>query len=266
MFNIYYLNYEKAYEIAMLIDNKILDKITKENGWKIDGEGSGNIDSSGLNNIPIVGQHIPKLSFDAAINGNKSSKVIDTVNVISTKSTILKTIYDKAKTKEGLSKLKVGSLLKLKDVKLDNINYDDILAIKTLESGILNKVVVEGLGEVNFTSVMNAFFKDSAYMLLGENGKQENLLLKIPMQAENELESQYNIADIELGQVTIVGIYRGKFIYDKLKDKLTKLSISKMNDNAYEQDVEIETDGDKNRSIEEAHYIDVIAIVQDIEL
>ena len=30
MFNIYYINYAKAYEIAMLLDNKILEQITKE--------------------------------------------------------------------------------------------------------------------------------------------------------------------------------------------------------------------------------------------
>lgn len=30
MFNIYYINYAKAYEIAMLIDNKILESKTKE--------------------------------------------------------------------------------------------------------------------------------------------------------------------------------------------------------------------------------------------
>ena len=30
MFNIYYINYAKAYEIAMLLDNKIIEEITKE--------------------------------------------------------------------------------------------------------------------------------------------------------------------------------------------------------------------------------------------
>ena len=30
MFNIYYINYAKAYEIAMLLDNKILEQIKKE--------------------------------------------------------------------------------------------------------------------------------------------------------------------------------------------------------------------------------------------
>lgn len=32
MFNIYYINYAKAYEIAMLLDNKITEEITK---WKL---------------------------------------------------------------------------------------------------------------------------------------------------------------------------------------------------------------------------------------
>ena len=30
MFNLYYINYAKAYEIAMLLDNRILEQKTKE--------------------------------------------------------------------------------------------------------------------------------------------------------------------------------------------------------------------------------------------
>ena len=37
MFNIYYINYAKAYEIAMLIDNKILESKMKEKDSSVDG-------------------------------------------------------------------------------------------------------------------------------------------------------------------------------------------------------------------------------------
>ena len=35
MFNIYYINYAKAFEISMLIDNKMLEMITKTKEGRI---------------------------------------------------------------------------------------------------------------------------------------------------------------------------------------------------------------------------------------
>ena len=45
MFNIYYLNYAKAYEIAMLLDNKILDQITKEHNSEGNVNGNGELNA-----------------------------------------------------------------------------------------------------------------------------------------------------------------------------------------------------------------------------
>ena len=42
MFNIYYINYEKAYQIAMLIDNKIIETKQKEKEGKFNTTGNGN--------------------------------------------------------------------------------------------------------------------------------------------------------------------------------------------------------------------------------
>lgn len=44
MFNIYYINYAKAYEIAMLIDNKILESKTKEKDSTVAGNINGRSD------------------------------------------------------------------------------------------------------------------------------------------------------------------------------------------------------------------------------
>ena len=41
MFNIYYINYEKAYEISMLIDNKLIEQRVKETGSEFQGNGKG---------------------------------------------------------------------------------------------------------------------------------------------------------------------------------------------------------------------------------
>ena len=45
------------------------------------------------------------------------------------------------------------------------------------------------------------------------------MMLKIPMSAENEMESQYSISDIEIGKVTVLGIYRENLIVVMLNEK-----------------------------------------------
>lgn len=44
MFNIYYINYAKAYEISMLIDNKLPEEKTKEKESNISGHLDGEFD------------------------------------------------------------------------------------------------------------------------------------------------------------------------------------------------------------------------------
>ena len=51
MFNIYYINYEKATEISMLIDNKVLESITTTKGRESSGKGEGDVSTDSLANI-----------------------------------------------------------------------------------------------------------------------------------------------------------------------------------------------------------------------
>lgn len=266
MFNIYYINYAKAYEIAMLQNNSVKITQTKESNTDLQLKGNGNTSTKDLKKIPLIGNIIPEFSFDVSTDGNKSWKVIDTVNVVSTKSTILKEIYNNAKNIKDLGKSPIGQLIKLNDISLTTMNEKDILAVKAMQSGIFNKVAVEGLGDVNITSLFEVLLKDSSYIFSGKNDNaNQDIIIKIPMQTENELESQYSIADLEIGKISIIGIYKGKYNYSEIYKKLSKLSLyTKDIDN---KDIEYETDeNDKDVKIskKEYHYIDVIAIVQDI--
>ncbi len=270
MFNIYYINYAKAYEIAMLQNNKIKTGQTKESNTDLQLEGEGNIGTKDLKKIPLIGNAIPNFSFDASAEGNKSWKVIDTVNVVSTKSTILKDIYTHAKITGNLNNCKIGQLIKLNNISLTTMNASDILAVKTIQSGIFNKVAIEGLGDVNITSVFEVLLKDSSYIFSGKNKSNHNqdIIIKIPMLTENELESQYSISDLEIGEISVIGIYKGKYRYSEIYKKLSKLSLYAQEQSNQEQNVEYETDeNDKDEVIKnkEYHYIDIIAIVQDID-
>lgn len=269
MFNIYYINYAKAYEIAMLLDNKILEQITKEHETEGKIEGKGGIKTGETKDIPFLGKYLPNISFDGEFLGSKSGKVIDTVKVITTKSTILDVIYKRAKEVTKLSDKTVGHLIKIRNVSLEIENEYDILGAKTFLNGAFEGITVDGLENINLPTLLEVLFKDSAYILEGNLperrfGKQEKMIIKIPMQAENEMENQYSLSDLEIGKITIVGIYRGCFKRGELNTKLSRFAKQQDNDS---RNVVIESDDDAmyaKSSDDLLHYIDIISIVQDI--
>lgn len=153
MFNIYYINNEKASEISMLFDNQIVEKITRIKNTELAMAGDGDVTTSAASKIPVIGQYLPSIDLNGNLSHNRSNRVEDTVKVVSSKSTILKPIYEKAKEVRRLDDSKVGNLVKIKDVYLTVVNSDDVMATKALMSGLVNQVPVEGIGNMNFTSL-----------------------------------------------------------------------------------------------------------------
>ena len=286
MFNIYYINQEKASEISMLFDNEIVEKITRIKNTELTIDGDADVNTGATSKIPIIGQYLPSLDLKGSLTNNRSNRVEDTVKVVSSKSTILKPLYEKAKEVRRLDDSKVGNLVKIKDVFLSVANSKDVLATKALMSGLLSQVPVEGLGNIDLTSLMEVMFKGSAYVLCGKLphrfGKDEHMMLKIPMSAENEMESQYSISDIEIGKVTVIGIYRGEFTKSVVESKINRLLA--LNEAGKENQDQITTDHDDSIDIEDGvreedkknisnssgnnkvHYIDVISIIQEINV
>ncbi len=287
MFNIYYINNEKASEISMLFDNEIVEKITRIKNTEFVLAGDADATTSAASKIPVIGQYLPSVDLNGNLSHNRSNRVEDTVKVVSSKSTILSPIYEKAKEVRRLDDSKVGNLVKIKDVYLTVVNSDDVMATKALMSGLLSQVPVEGIGNMNFTSLMEVLFKGSAYVLCGELphrfGSNEHMMLKIPMSAENEMESQYSISDIEIGKVTVLGIYRGKFKRGDVERKINRMmalndegkSNKTQSPNTSDNGIDIEdgileenqTDIPNSVAVQgEVHYIDVIAIIQDLHI
>ena len=285
-FNIYYINNEKASEISMLFDNEIVEKITRIKNSDIALSGDMDAKTDAFSKIPVIGRYLPNIELNGDLSHNRSNRVEDTVKVVSSKSTILMPIYEKSKEVRRLDDSKVGNLVKIKDVYLTVSNENDVMATKALMSGLLSQVPVEGAGNMNFTSLMEVIFKGSAYVLCGKLphrfGTDEDMMLKIPMSAENEMESQYSISDIEIGKVTVLGIYRGEFNRVDVERKINRmmaLNNSEKNNQGSSYDfsdsgVDIE-DGvkeeqkigfDSSDKKNKVHYIDVIAIIQDINI
>lgn len=287
MFNIYYINNEKASEISMLFDNEIVEKITRIKNTELVLNGDVDAETGAASKIPRLGKYLPSVDVSGNLSHNRANKVEDTVKVVSSKSTILRPIYEKAKEVRRLDDSKVGNLIKIKDVYLTVVNADEVMATKALMSGLVNCVPVEGIGDMNFTSLMEVIFKGSAYVLCGKLphrfGTDESMMLKIPMSAENEMESQYSISDIEIGKVTVFGIYRGEFKRSDVECKINRMMAL---NNSSRKNSEQSTDMiDNSMDIEDGvreedkvdiiysssaqgmvHYIDVIAIIQDLSV
>lgn len=288
MFNIYYINSEKASEISMLFDNEIVEKITRIKNTEFVVGGDADATTDGVSKIPLIGKYLPSIDVSGNMTHNRSNRVEDTVKVVSSKSTILKPIYEKAKEVRRLDENKIGNLIKIKDVYLSVVNSNEVMATKALMSGLVSQVPVKGIGNMNLTSLMEVVFKDSAYVLCGKLphkfGTDEEMMLKIPMSAENEMESHYSISDVEIGKVTVLGIYRGEYERIDVERKINRLMA--LNENSTPETAYKETAShDRGIDIEDGvlemdkkdipnpttaqgkiHYIDVIAIIQDVNL
>ena len=129
MFNIYYINNEKASEISMLFDNEIVEKITRIKNTDFAIAGKGDVNTDATSKIPVIGQYLPSIDLSGNLSHNRSNRVEDTVKVVSSKSTILKPIYEKAKEVRRLDDSKVGNLVNIKDVFLTVVNSRESLGL-----------------------------------------------------------------------------------------------------------------------------------------
>lgn len=272
MFNIYYINYEKATEISMLIDNQVIESITRTKGKETSAEGEGDVSTDSLTKIPWLGKHIPSFSFDGSFSHSRSKQVEDTIKVVSTKSTMLRPLYEKSTEVKKLSDSKVGNLIKIKGVNLSVVNLSDVLAIKTLLNGLIKQIPVND-DNLDLTSIFPVLFKDSTYLIEGEFKQKdikEKFIIKIPMNSEAELESNYSVSDLEIGDVTVIGIYRGKFDKKQILKKsnvmmaLNNTTPTEGSDDG--SDIEDGSSDQATNNSENVHYIDVISIIQELNL
>ena len=212
LFNTYYINYPKVFEIAMLIDNKI--KINAEESIKKQREYKQNygIESSfNINKLPIKGD----LGGEYSELTNHEYKEIQEIK--NTNSTYLREILKKCKKVENLNNLHNGDLVKIDNVKLKIWNNEEILQANSIISGAFNGNTVNTYSDgqafkINVNSLTNMILKDYKYYLMCTKA-EEKFYIDIPMSAEKEFENKYSIYDLEIGLVNIIGIYRTEY-YD----------------------------------------------------
>jgi hypothetical protein len=268
-FNIYYLNLSKAYEIAMIIDNTVTTTIERERHNSKENNQSINAGLSGT----IPGKHNANLKANLGGKTINSSTLREIIEVKTTKSIYLSKVIQKCNAVDTVERLSEGDLIKLNKSQLFLHNEEEIRQLKMLNNGMFNGVTVN---EYDINNFIDSVLKDYAYLFRGKIGDKE-FVLKIPMNVDNEFENEYNIDDILIGDVSVIGIYKGEVKLSAIKNTFNYFTNQTENANGQEDDddddfvVSDQTQVDnlinnpnnenKERNL---HFIDVIAIVQEI--
>lgn len=275
-FNIYYINYPKVYEIKMMFDNFIT--VAKEVQNNAEGNASAHLGAKmGLGFLKLFSG---EGSADINVGGSASKKVLETIEVKTTKSIILSDVVGSSKNiKQFDNTIKEGELILIDNVRLSLENEVELRTVKLFTSGAFKNLSVPGANGFDITNLFNSMFKDYAYKIKGllanENDK---IIIKIPVTFENEFESSYNVDDLFIGKVSVLGIYKGTVNIDQLGNtfqyfaELGNVQSQLRNTSEFEEIQESQypinqptynafaSSGDNSVY----HYIDLLAVIQNI--
>ena len=276
-FNIYYLNFSKVYEIAMMINNVILTKIETDNSSSFEAQYGFTSSISAQGTKDFLDGIKASISADAKETSTSSSKVVESLDVKTTKSILLRRVIDQCASVVKLDESAEGDLIKIDRVKLELLNEESLRQFLILRRDALKGMRVEGM-EVN--NLVSSMLQDYAYILKGtvydESSKQPvaEIILKIPMEIQSEFENKYNINDLLIGHVSIVGIYKGvvseEFITSntftyfqeagarKERQEASANKVIKSNTQPIPCNMEIQ------KSDDDYHFVDTLAIIQDV--
>ena len=276
-FNIYYLNFSKVYEIAMMINNVILTKIETDNSSSFEAQYGFTSSISAQGTKDFLDGIKASISADAKETSTSSSKVVESLDVKTTKSILLRRVIDQCASVAKLDESVEGDLVKIDRVKLELLNEESLRQFLILRRDALKGMRVEGM-EVN--NLVSSMLQDYAYILKGtvydESSKQPvaEIIIKIPMEIQSEFENKYNINDLLIGHVSIVGIYKGvvseEFITSntftyfqeagarKERQEASANKVIKSNTQPIPCNMEIQ------KSDDDYHFVDTLAIIQDV--
>ncbi len=211
-FNIYHLNFTKVYEIAMMINNVILTKIEKERTKNFEEQYGFTSSLSAQGTKKFLDDIKASISADAKETSFSSSKVVETLDVKTTKSILLRRIIEQCTNISTFDKSSEGDLVKINNVRLELLDEDSLRQFLILRRDAFKGLRIEGM-ELN--NLVGSMLQDYAYILKGlvyDNNKENaitEIIIKIPLEIQTEFENKYSINDLLIGHVSIVGIYKG---------------------------------------------------------
>lgn len=268
-FNIYYINYNKVYEIAMMINNKINTKIDRSFSRRTSKEEKlcGTLSAKGDKNF------LTDLKSSVTGSQNKSismsNEVVESFEVKTTKSILLRSVKERCKDTKSFMGVNEGDLIKLDDIRLELFDEESLRQLLILRRDALKGIQVEGV-EIN--NLVKSLFQDYAYVLKGvksdENNVGEEVIIKVPMDVKSEFESGYSIDDLLIGHVSIIGIYKGNVI----EKNITSNTFQYFQNIETKEGKVFKSNGSKENVLKKTKttdgniykFIDVLAIIQDV--
>lgn len=265
------MNFSKVYEIKMMLSNiiKTDGSVETEQGDTVDAEMQAKMGTKFLKLFNAeVGAGVKSGSSD-------SQKVLENFKVTMTKSLILSEVMEKCEVISSFSNdMSEGQLVRIDNVTLSLENETELRTVKMFSNGSFKGMKLPEAGGLDVNNLFNSMFKDYSYKLKGEIDKStEKLLVKIPLTFESEFESLYNVDDLFIGKVSIIGIYKGKTKINSLKNsfeffqELGQVSSDggdlEVHNSQYSQPTVIKLKSEDDKS--DYNYIDLLAIVQVVQ-
>ena len=212
---------------------------------------------------------------DIRSGSTDSQKVLENFKVTMTKSLILSEVMEQCKIVMSFSNdIKEGQLVRIDNVSLSLENEKELRTVKMFSNGSFKGMRLPEAGGLDVNNLFNSMFKDYSYKLKGEIlGSDDKLIIKIPLTFESEFENLYNVDDLFIGNVTIIGIYKGKTKIKNLKNsfeffqelgQMTSDDVdSEVHNSQYIQPNVIKLKSEDD--VADYHYIDLLAIVQVVQ-
>lgn len=280
LFNLLYVNTSKVHEIAMLIDNKVMQKVEKEQ-----------ISEELLKSSYSYGIKSNLATSDASIQKEENSKkrVYENFDVKTTKSIMLRKIYDKVKqdNNEQNRNLKIGQLTMFKEVALQRRNVDDtVMMLNILQDSKIKNQSDDNI-EINMNKMMDKILDDFTIDYVFDQklkGSESNskYIFQLPYKSNENFENGYQHNDLQLGTLSLIGIYRGEIDFSR-RESVSSKFLEMMSD-SYNNSISTQSDDVMKRSIVQAsqqlipfefkhnklnekyHLIDIIAIIQELNI
>lgn len=278
LFNLFYINTSKVHEIVMLIDNKIMKTIESEQVSEelLKYSNSGSVGMNKKWNIETNHSH----------EENSKKRVYENFDVKTTKSIMLKKIYETIEKEEIDGNLKIGDLRVFKNIELEQENIDDtVMILNILQDSEMKNDPNESI-QLNLNKMMsnllNDFTIDYTFTYIDSRNSKAKYLIRIPYGDTENFENGYQHNDLQLGKLSLVGIYRGEIDFSKKENtssKFLELMAESYENNENNQSTysmnkskTIESTDDfqfqfKHKKLEDTlHLIDVIAIIQELNI
>lgn len=276
-FNIYYLNFTKVYEIAMMINNVILSKIEKDRTRSFEEQYGFTSSVSAQGSKLFLDGIKASISTDSKETTFSSSRVVETLDVKTTKSILLRRVIEQCMKINSFDNSSEGDLVKIDDVKLELLDEESLRQFLILRRDALKGMRVEGM-EVN--NLVSSMLQDYAYVLKGTINNEttnysceDEIIIKISLEIQTEFENKYSIDDLLIGHVSIVGVYKGLVEEEFISSNTFTFfqDIGERQTKKEEQTKKIIKSNEqpaspKRKSInnDTSHFIDTLAIIQDV--